>query len=291
MYHFTRRFSDGGMSPGTTERARRAIAVAATLIADSTEGLSFEPQEHRYSINGTKIRCVSDIVGMFAPFDTEAKARGAASNPRHRLYGKTPEEIVAIWEEKRDAAAAAGTLVHSFGEACYLYTLGQEEKMEDEYRRRVSPEGLAALTPKEEAAARWWNDMDMSRYVPAFKETRVLNPLLRYAGTLDLMLYDTLTDTFVMRDYKTNEDLFKWYGDMLATPLNMLKADDIGKYTVQQNLYKIALANIGIEVSQLSLVWLRDDASYMEVELPECTRMISYAVSSRNTESRKPIYT
>lgn len=272
------------MSPEAVGRAENAIKMAAMLLEDSTAGLTFEPDEHKYFINGTNVRCVSDVVQIFAPFNTEEKARSAAANPKHKYYGKTPEEIIALWEEKRDAAAAAGTQVHAFGEACFLYVLGHEDLIEDDMKSRLTSEGLIALTPKEEAVAHWWEEIDMTRYMPAFKETRIFNPILSYAGTFDLLLYDTVTDTFVMKDYKTNEDLFKWYGDMLATPLKMLKADDIGKYTVQQNLYNIALSNITIKISQLSLIWLKEDSTYMEVELPECNKLITYAVNTKNQD-------
>lgn len=248
-------------------------------LADATAGLTFEPQEHRYFLGNKEMRSVSSVVEHFVPFDMEATARRTAVNPRHPLFGKSPEEIMAIWQQAGKEAADSGTLVHAFGEACYLYMLDREEEIEEEFRARITPDGLAALSPKEESVARWWNDMDWQRYAPIAKETRLVNPALGYAGTLDLLLWDLYNYTLALKDYKTNKDLDRWFGDMCIAPLTMIKSNDIGKYTIQQTLYTIALRMYGLTVSTNSLIWLKED-SYEERQLQMIyDKVIYYAVA------------
>lgn len=253
---------------------------ARQRLADSSAGLSFNEGEHRYFLHGTEMRSVSSVVHLFDPFDAAKAAERAAVNPRHEHFGKSPEEILAIWERKRDDAADAGTQVHAFGEACYHYMTGEEGLIDPAYRNRITAAGLAAVSPKEEACARWWAGTDWYRFAPVAKETRVVNPSLRYAGTFDLLLFDLSRGAFAQKDYKTNEDLHRWYGDMLRPPLNLLRANDIGKYTVQQTLYTLQLRNIGLPVASNDLIWLREDGFE---EIPLETRyqaIIEYAVKA-----------
>ena len=251
---------------------------AMERLADSSAGLTFEPIEHRYFLGQREMKSVSSIVEHFAPFDAEKMAARAAVNPKHPLFGKTIEEIIGIWEENGRQAANAGTDVHAFGEACFLYMTGQEDMIGSDFYERIYPEGLMAISPKEISLARWWAEQDWNRFTPIAKETRLVNPELGYAGTFDLLLYDRFNTSFVQKDYKTNKDLEKWYGDMMSAPLTMLRSNDIGKYTLQQTLYTVELRNIGFPVSGNDLIWLKEE-NYIEVPLDmNYDKVITYAV-------------
>ena len=262
------------------QEVKDAVALAQEALADSSRGLTFDEKEHRYYLHGQEMPSVSSIVEHFAPFDSLAMATKCSINPKHEYFGRDPQEIVAIWAANGRAAAQAGTDVHAFGEACALYIQGRTDEIDEQFRRRITPDGLRAETPKEEAVAQWWNDQDWWRYTVVAKETRVVNPLLGYAGTFDLLLYDILEKTFHVRDYKTNKDLERWFGNMLLPPLSMLRGNDIGKYTVQQTAYTIQLRNVGLDVRSNELVWLREDG-YRVVSLPMgYEKVITYAIST-----------
>lgn len=271
-------FSQTAALPGVAE----LVADTNKRLADSSAGLEFNAEEHRYFLAGHEMRSVSSIVEHFAPFNAMAVATRCSTNPRHEHFGKTPEEIVAIWNESGRQAADAGTKVHAFAEACCLYLQDREAEIEPEFRDRITSEGLAAVEPKEESAARWWAENDWMRYTVIAKETRVVNPILGYAGTFDLLLYDLYNSAFVQKDYKTNKDLERWFGDMLLPPLSMLRSNDIGKYTVQQTAYTIELRNIGLPVIANDLIWLKEDG-YREVQLPlQYDKVIAWAISQLN---------
>ena len=271
----------------SSSEAAMAVEKARQLIADSSCGLRFDEKEHRYYLGGAEVPCVSTIVKEYAPFDVLQKAKNCSKNPRHEHFGKTPEQILAIWEEKRDASAAAGTAVHAFGEACFLVKTGKADMVEDAFKDRLTDEGLVAMTPKEEAVARWWDDLDLERYVPVAKELRIVNPHLRYAGTFDLLLYDLAEHHYILDDYKTNADLFRDYGEKLRPPLNVIKANDYGKYTLQQNLYKIQLENIGINVKKVELIWLRDNGTYERVNIDDYMKLVTFAMERRLEKHKK----
>ena len=268
----------------TQTAAKTQIEEARQRLSDSTQGLTFDPVPHKYYYAGREVRNVSSIVEHFAPFDSMAMAKRCSVKPAHEHFGKSPEEIVALWEKKRDDAADAGTAVHSFGEACCDFLTGNEAAMDPEFRERITPDGLVAIEPKEEAIARWWAETDWTRYAVVAKETRVFNPELRYAGTFDLLLYDLVQAGFLMKDYKSNEDLYKWYKDMMLPPLNMLKRNDIGKYTIQQTCYSICLRNIGLKVVGNDLIWLKNQ-QYEEVNLDtRYDKVIAFAIRQMNDQ-------
>lgn len=264
------------------ERSRDVIEKARQLLRDASEGLVFEPVEHRYALGEREMESVSEIIKEYAPFDSEKVAEGCSRNPKHEHFGKSVQEILDIWTEKKNTAAQAGTQVHEFGEACCLYWEGNLNEIPEHYRCRILPEGFLAETPKEKAMVKWWNDLDPDRYCVVAMETRIVNPVLGYAGTFDLLLYDMVSMRFVLADYKTNEDLHKWYGGYMRTPLNMLKSSDIGKYTMQQNMYGIQLDNIGVKTEDMFLIWLKADGDYEQVTLENKYRkVITYALSKR----------
>lgn len=272
---------NGTLPPQLRAEAALAVEKARRLLNDASAGLVFEPVEHKYMLGEREMTSVSVMIKRFAPFDALKTAEGCSKNPKHELYGKTVEEIIGIWEEKRDTAAAAGTEVHEFGEACCLYWQGREEEIIEKYRPRILPEGFAPESPKEEAVVKWWNSLDPERYIVVACEGRIVNPLLGYAGTFDLLLYDVQEKRFLLKDYKTNEDLFKSYGTRMEAPMTPLKNDDIGKYTMQQNMYGMQLDNIGIPTDIMHLIWLKSDGNFEEVPLENKFRpLIKFALES-----------
>ena len=268
-----------------SDYARERIADALQTLKDSTQGLEFDPQSHRYVLGQRELPSVSSIVERFAPFDAEAKAKSASKNPKHELFGKSVEEILAVWDAKKNAAAAAGTDVHEFGEACYAFLTGNLDDIPERFMDRLTEQGLVADSPKEVACARWWAENDWNRYKPVAKETRVANPELNYAGTFDLLLYDTFNDRFALRDYKTNEDLYKWYGDYLLAPLNTIRSNDIGKYTLQQTSYVIELENIDIVILDATLIWLKQGSYELAPIDLRYSKLIRYALSQLSPKS------
>ena len=258
---------------------QEVVADARQRLADSSADLTFDPVQHRYYLGGRELRSVSSIVEYFAPFDTMATAIRCSANPRHKHYGLKPEEIAALWAEEGRRAAEDGTRVHAFAEACCSYMTGHEDEVDPAFRDRLSADGLAAVSPKEVAVARWWESKDWSRYAVVAKETRIVNPVLQYAGTFDLLLYDLFGRSFLTDDYKTNKDLERWFGDYLRPPLTMLKSNDLGKYTLQQTSYTISLRNIGLKVAANELIWLREEGCAV-YDLPmQYDRVIQYAIS------------
>ena len=264
MYQLKRKTIVAQAKPETVEAVRRA----SVLLRDSTSDLVFDPVPHEYKVGGRAVPSVSSVIEKYANFDAPATAASCSRNPKSPYYGQKVEDILKGWEDNANAASSAGSAVHAFGEACFLWTNGREEEIDKEFVGRISADGFAAESPKEIAVARWWENLDTERYAPAIKETPLFNPELNYAGTPDLLLYDTVDGCFRMKDYKTNKDLHDWYGKFMKGSFNkVIKDNDYGHYTVQQILYWIELLNLGLNVKSADLIWLKEDGNYEEVSI------------------------
>jgi len=265
-------------APQWSDRDLDAVRQARQTLADATADLRFDEKEHRYFLGRRELSSVSSVVESYSTFDAYGKALDCSRNIRHEHYGKSPEEIMAIWEETARQAAEKGTVAHSYGEACFDLVAGGDGAVDAVHADRLCEAGLAASTGKEEAIAHWWNNLDLRRYIPVAKEARVVNIEAAYAGTFDVLLYDTVNKGFALRDYKTNKDLFKWFSTYLRPPLTPIKDNDYGKYTVQQNLYSIVLEILGFRVLSMQLIWLKDTGAYEEVAVPSYKALIKYAL-------------
>ena len=254
---------------------RELIKDTRERLSDSVEGLAFDSQSHTYKLNGRELESVSSIVEEYAPFDAEKTAANCAVNPKSKYFGMPVQEILNIWNDTAKAAAESGTDVHNYAEYCFNVAVGNEEEM-------PVNEGSDAVVAKKSALAQWWRNLDESRFIPIASETMVANPELGYAGTFDLLLYDKSSGGYVLCDYKTNADLFKWYGNMLKPPCDVLQDSPVGRYTVQQTLYRMQLENISLNVTSMMLIWLKEDGSYQEVELNmRYDKLMRYALQMR----------
>lgn len=84
---------------------------------------------------------------------------------------------------------------------------------------------------------------------------------------------DGKPEGFVLMDYKTNQSLTSAYSrdhsKMLLPPFGDLYEEPLGDYTIQLSLYALMLEDIGINVLDRVLVWLKDDGTYETHSLPD----------------------
>lgn len=210
-------------------------------ILTSFKDLEFDEKNHQYFVNGVKIKLsVSGIIKKFVePFDTQGISRKVAIN-----RGVSQEEILKQWETEKNRACKLGTKVHLFGE---LYPFNRHLKPRDKF---------------EEAVVKFWNDVP-STIVPVIMEVQMYHKEYMFAGTADILLYNTVSGEFIIGDYKTNKDLFKNYrGKTMLGIFDNLLDSPYNKYQLQLSFYQILLEQIGLKVSSRKLIWLRPTGKY-----------------------------
>lgn len=198
--------------------------------------LDFDEPSHTYHVAGIAKKSVSKwIHGFVEEVDWDEKAFHVALK-----RGITKEEVLKEWKENNEESTERGHRVHAFGEGELLNPeIGQEL-----------------------AVCKFWEDLD-SRYICVHKEIQMYHYEYVLAGTSDILLYDTQTDTYIIADYKTNKDLFKNFkGKRLLEPFFFLEDHPYNHYQIQLSFYQLMLEQTGIKVSERWVIWLKHDGTY-----------------------------
>lgn len=204
-------------------------------------GLDFDEKNHQYFINGNRIKLsVSGIIKKFVEvFDTQGISRKVAER-----RGVSQESILKEWDNEKNKACKKGTEVHLFGE---LYPFNNHLKPRNKH---------------EEAVVAFWKDLP-STIIPVVMEIQMFHKEHLFAGTADILLYNTVTGKYIIGDYKTNKDLFKNYrGKKMLGPFSDLLDSPYNKYQLQLSFYQILLEQAGVEVSSRKLIWLKPNGKY-----------------------------
>ena len=150
---------------------------------------------------------------------------------------------------------------------------------------------LADIHPKESAVRLFLNELP-SCYHLVLNETKVYsgknpdasqNLKEQICGTFDMLYWydgdgNPANAGFVVFDYKTNANLVDEYnrqhGIMLLSPFDNLYQESLGEYTIQLSLYSLMLEDIGLNVIERYLIWLKDDGTYEKIALPNITQTL-----------------
>ena len=210
--------------------------------------LNFKEKEHQYNISGVPIKIsVSGLIKKYK-FPTDWSKVLTNSAKKHR---KSEAEISKSWKQAADKGCEIGNEAHLFGE---VYVVDRSHK---------------SMSGFDEAIKKFWADLP-DYIVPLLLEIRMYHKKYMFAGTADILLYNTRTGQIYIADYKTNKDLFKNYqGQKMTGPFNHLLCSPFNHYKLQLSYYQILLEQIGIKVSGRKLIWLKKDGSYLLYNLDD----------------------
>lgn len=197
--------------------------------------LEFEEENHRYTYHNQILPSVSGKIDDFVEKTDWNKIAESIAKRNNRNI----EDVFKEWNNKKVFGCERGTDVHEYAE--------QPVKIE---QRRI----------EDKAVNKFWEELP-ERYILIAKELRMVHKFLMYCGTTDLVLYDTYTNTIIIVDYKTNEDLFKNFkGKRLKAPFDFLEECPYNKYQIQLSYYQMLIQQIkGLQVSERWIVYFKED--------------------------------
>ena len=91
-----------------------------------------------------------------------------------------------------------------------------------------------------------------------------------------------LADYYLLVTHNTNKELIKesahQYGNMALPPFDDLYDENLTYYKLQLSAYALCLQQLGYEVADRKVIWLKDDATYEKISLPDYTKEIREAL-------------
>lgn len=246
--------------------------------------LQFIEETHQYFLDGVEYTCVSDIIKRWESLDEEALlescARKAKTKPGYKYYGMTKEEIKAMWEANAKKACDFGTETHAFGESCFYWYAGEDDKILPECMDKFDESGPKPTNKHEQAVVKFWEDLPEC-FVPVLAETKVFNKTgTPYAGTFDILFYYYCKEHpersgLLIFDYKTNKALenefAKSKSNMMRYPFQDCFDEALSHYQIQFSLYQIPIENLGLKVIGRRLIWLLPDGTYEKYKTEDMT--------------------
>lgn len=227
-------------------------------IQEPFKELSFEEQKHKYYVKGEPLnKSVSALIGEFYEhFNAEEVAPYSAAKA-----GVTTEEILAQWAAINQESRDRGHRVHAFGEVYQV-------------NRNLKPS-----CPQEEAIVKFWQNVP-EHILPIAAELRMYHFKHLFAGTADIILFDTKTQSYIIADYKTNKDLFKNYkGKTMTGAFSHLLDMPINHYVIQLSYYQLLLEQVGVKVSQRIIIWLGLDGEYQLFNTDDVTDILKITLN------------
>lgn len=260
---------------------------ARKLILESFQDLEFFEDGHRYLLHGKSLNSVSQVSHRFEshPFDAETQAVIYAAK-----HGKTAKYWKDQWLCNSFRATTLGTKTHEFGESLAYLKAGHPEFIRPSMKVQYLEEKnyLADIHPKENAARLFLTELPSSYHL-VLNETKVYsgkNPNLalnlkeQLCGTFDMLYWydgdgNTSKAGFVVFDYKTNTSLYNDYSRkndiMMLKPFEKMFQEAYSEYSIQLSLYSLMLEDIGLNVLERAIIWLKDDGTYEKITLPDLT--------------------
>ena len=257
-------------------------------ILSSFSNLEFIEEGHKYYLHnsdGTIDEPIS-VSGLIHEFeqkvDWDEKAAGVALKE-----GVEIEVIKRRWKENNIRATNNGSSVHLYGEYLMKFLMG-DDNFCDVLKPQYEEGFFIPYGPKQEAIQKYYQDIfklndvypllpEVKMYMPKYNKfgikklycgTADITLAYKYKGEWCILLHDFKTNASLTSDYNTkfNVCMLPPFDDMIDQPKE--------HYALQLSAYQLMLMNLGYKVIDRKLIWLKDDATYEKVALPDITDKI-----------------
>ena len=236
------------------------------------EHISFDEPSHTYTIDGEAgyLSVTSWVHRQFKPFDADKIIDSMMTGRKwstSKYFGMTREEIKLMWETNRNAAAAAGTALHSDIEKFYNGVLHSNTSAE--YQQ-------------------FTNFVKENMFEPHRTEWTVFDKELKIAGSIDATFVQKNGDLMIY-DWKRSKGIVRNspYETYSTTDcISHLPDTNFWHYALQLNMYKTILEkNYGVKISKMCLVCLHpDQKNYNLFDVPELDYELGELIAIRKSQ-------
>lgn len=273
-------------------------------IKNSFRRLEFQEGPHIYYLHNddgsvVTLPSVSATTHQFQPYvDWDEKAANYALK-----HDMTKEAVQRMWEENNVRATSNGTSTHLFGESYMHFFMGHPELIPDIVKPQYEKGYLIPYGIKQEGVLKFYEDLfTIDNIYPVMPEAQVymgLTPdysdVSPYAGTFDMLFAYKAKDEkwkLLIYDWKTNASLTSSYNrsvqeiyggtaGMALPPFTNLYDEAYSYYIMQLACYSLCLMQLGYEIVDRKIIWLKEDGSYEKISVPDYTTTMRGALKKK----------
>ena len=234
--------------------------------------IEFDEPTHTYTIDGDNgyTSVTTWVHSHFSKFDADKiidKMMSGRNWSTSKYFGQTRDDIKLIWEVNRDAAAKAGTALHSDIEK--FYNNVSHANISDEYYQ-------------------FENFVKDTSLEPYRTEWMVFDKEMKIAGSID-MTFILPNGNLMIYDWKRSKGInrntpYETYSN--TDCISHLPDTNFWHYALQLNMYKTILErNYGKHIDKMMLVCLHpDQKNYKLFEVPELDHELGELIDIRKAQ-------
>ena len=251
--------------------------------------ITFVEKTHTYLIDGHLAGTLS-VTGLIKRFKPVFDVEGASLRVAKRR-GVSQDIVKQEWTLKNKFSTTLGSILHKYIENFYAnkkiaieHALVSEHLQTDQKQKLI--ERLPILVRHFQQFQLFYSHLLCAKtelVVGDLDETRI-------CGMVDLLSYNSLTDSFEIIDFKTNKNIniSSKYNSILKAPFEDMPDCELTHYTIQLNSYKYIIEKYtNIKITGLKIVWLNADNDTFKVfELRDIQEKIKEAFGLIFAESK-----
>ena len=255
-------------------------------IIKSFSKLEFIEDGHKYYVHNddgsvTELHSVSHVCHQFSPYVNWDEI----CENKAKKIGIPYDELKRQWRENNLRSTNNGTKTHFFGENMMLFIQGRFDEIDNSIKNQIEDGFFIPYGKKEEAISKFYEDiLKIDNFYPVMAEAKIytgindtLNLNENFSGTFDMLFAFKHNGKFKLSilDFKTNtaleNDFNRNKGNMLLPPFEDLVDEAKSNYSIQLSCYQMGIEQLGYEVVDRKLIWLKDDGTYEKVSTPNLT--------------------
>lgn len=252
--------------------------------------ITFYDSDHTYKIGGepsAKVSVTGLVNTVKEKFDEEKWAGIKAKE-----MGITPEEMKLLWKKNNQMATYQGSTLHNYIDNYYQNKVKPYNR---DLAKAILGDVLHDMMYKNlKVLVKQFNNFysDTSEYILPIKNEFVVGDLggTRICGMLDMLAYNTLSESFEIYDFKTNKRFSEKseFEKKLLFPVEHLDECELNIYSLQLSLYKIFIQKYtDIKIDKLKIVWFSvSNEDYKVIELKffgeECNTLLEHYLTNNS---------
>lgn len=260
------------------------VKLMRDMVTSSFKDLEFLEGPHKYFLHnpdGTQIELPS-VSSVIHQFEVE-QDWDLIRERKAKKENIDPGDLKRQWREINLTSTNNGTRTHFFLENLVNFWIYGEAGLDPIVKKTQYEEGfMIPYNQKEKAGSSFIEFLlGQDNIYPIMPEARIYmgynntyNLRQNFCGTFDILIgkrTDSGLETILV-DWKTNNSLISDYsrkvGKMLLPPFQDLYEEPLSMYTLQLSCYQMGLEQLGINVKDRCIIWLKDDGTYEVICVP-----------------------